>query len=63
MDYIGIFKAAHHMYDGIHLADIAQKLVSQPFAFGCPLYQACNIYKLDYRRGHLLRMVHIPQQL
>ena len=46
------------MHDGVHLADMGQKFISQPFALACPLYKACDIYKLDYGRGVFFGMVH-----
>ena len=33
MYYIRVFKASHHMDDGIHFPDIAQELIPQPFPF------------------------------
>ena len=39
------------MDDGIGLADIAQELVAQAFAFGGALYEAGNVHNL-HRGGH-----------
>ena len=32
MDHITVFEKTHHMDNGIHGADMAQKLVSQPLS-------------------------------
>ena len=58
MDYVRVFKAAYNMHYGVHLADMGQKFISQPFALACPLYKACDIYKLDYGRGIFFGVVH-----
>ena len=63
MDHIRILKAAYHMNDGIYLTDVSQKLVAQALTLGSALYQTCNIYKLNNRRGYLFGMVQIPKQL
>lgn len=45
MGNIAIFKAAQHVGDGIHFADICEKLVAQPFAFAGAFYKAGDVYK------------------
>ena len=62
MDHVRILKAAHHVHDGVHLADIGQELVAQALALGRSLYQARDVHELDNRRGHLRGMVHVRQK-
>ena len=63
MDNILILKAAHHMDDRIHLADICQELVSKSLTFGGTLYQTRDVHELDDRRRHFFGMIEISKQL
>ena len=63
MDDVFIHKAAHHMHDGVHLADMAEELVAQALALARALDQTGNIHKLDGGGGHLLRVIHIRQHV
>ena len=63
MDYIVIFKAAHHVYYGIHFPDVAQELVAQAFSFGSPFYQTGDIHEFNDCGSYLFGMVHISQKL
>ena len=63
MHHIGILKTAHHMYNRIHLADIAQELIAQSLTLGSTFHQSRNIYELNHCRRHLLGVIHITQQL
>ncbi len=56
-----IFEAAHHMGDGIGLADIGQKLVAQALALGGTGHQAGNIHKFHHCRNGSLRLDHFRQ--
>ena len=47
MHHIGIVKAAHHVDDGIGLADVGEKLVAQSFASGRARHQPGNVDELD----------------
>ena len=42
-----VLEAANHVYDGVHLADVAQELVAQPLAGGGTLHQPCDVNELD----------------
>ena len=53
---IWIFKATHHLYDRVHLADVMQKLVPESFPGTRPFDQAGDIEKLNCGRRDLLRM-------
>ena len=51
MDDIVVVKAAHHVHDGVALADVAQELVAQAGALAGALDKACNVDKFhDSRR-------------
>ena len=43
VNHVGIFKAAHHLQDGVDLTNMAQELVPQPFPLTGPLDDARNI--------------------
>ena len=47
VDHVLVFKAAHHVHDGIGLADVCQKFVAQAFAGAGTRHQTGNIDKLD----------------
>ena len=47
---IGVFEAAHHVGDGIGLADVGEELVAQSFAFGRARHQPGDVDELDDRR-------------
>ena len=51
MDDVVIVKAAHHMYNGIALADMAQELVSQTSALAGTFDQTGDIHKLHNGGG------------
>ena len=63
MHDIAVLKTSHHMYNGIHLADIGKELISQPFSFGRAFYKTCDIHKLDCSRDDLLGMVHLSKHI
>jgi len=44
---IFILKAAHYMHNGRAFANVAQKLVAQPFTLACAAYQTCNVDKIN----------------
>ena len=43
MGDVVIFKAAQHVDDGIHLADVGEKLIAKAFAFGRTAHEAGDI--------------------
>ena len=55
MHDIVILKTAHHMNDGIGLANIGKKLIAQSLAFTGTCHQACDVNKLHRRRKDPLR--------
>ena len=61
VDNLAVLKAAHHMDDGVHLADVGEEFVAQALALGSALDQAGDVHKLDDRRGDLVRIVHLGQ--
>ena len=61
MDDVVIVKAAHHMHDGVTLADVAQELVAQAGTLACTLDQACNVHELHDGRGLLVGLPDLSQ--
>ena len=61
MQDVFVLKAAHDMDDGVHLADIGQKLVAQALALRRALDQARDIDEFDGRRRVFLRVVHLGE--
>ena len=59
MDDIVIFKAADHMNDGIHLADVCQELIAEALALGGTLNQAGNVYEFNDGGGYLSGGLHV----
>ena len=51
MDDVVVIKAAHHVHDGIALADVAQELVAQACTLAGTLDQTGDVYKLNDGRG------------
>ena len=60
---IGVFETAHHMGDGVGLANVGQELVAQSFAFGRSGHQPGDIHELDDRRNDFLRLDDLGQLL
>src|SRR5512133_1824079 len=56
MDYIIIIETTHDVNDGIGTADVAEKLVSKPFARAGALDQAGNVNECNGCRLGLLRV-------
>ena len=56
MRHILIVEAAEHMNDGIGLANVGQKLITQTLALACALHQAGNVHNLDGGRHDALRV-------
>ena len=63
MDHVVVFKAAHHVDDGVHLADVGQKLVAQAFALAGTSHQAGDIDKLNPGGNDLLATGEFRQLL
>ena len=47
MNDIVILKASYHMNQRGNFANMTQKFVSEPFAFGGALYKTCDIAELN----------------
>ena len=61
MGDIRVGEAAHDLQDGVHLADMGQKLVAQAFAGRGALDQAGDVDELHRRGRGLLRLEHLGQ--
>ena len=55
MGHVAAFEAAQHMDDRVHLADVRQELVAQPFALGGAAHEARNVDELELRLDDRLR--------
>mmetsp|Transcript_99441 Transcript_99441/g.197044 ORF Transcript_99441/g.197044 Transcript_99441/m.197044 type:complete len:228 (+) Transcript_99441:519-1202(+) len=58
-----VLKAAHHMYNGIHLPDVAKEFVTQAFTLGGTLDKARNVDILNLLRNFFLGLGHVRQLL
>jgi hypothetical protein len=47
---IGILEAAHHVHDGVRLADVREELVAKPFALRRALHEPGDVNELHHRR-------------
>jgi hypothetical protein len=54
--HVLVVEAAHHVDDGVGLADVGQELVAQAFTLGGPGDQAGDVDELDDGGLHLLRL-------
>ena len=61
VDHVRVFEAAHHVRDGVHLADVGQELVPQPLALGSALHQPGDVHELHARGRHFLRLVDLGE--
>jgi len=50
---VAIFKAAHHMYDGVYLTDVAEEFVAQAFTLARAFDEAGNVHEFDGGRHQL----------
>ena len=53
---VGILEAAHHMRDGVDLADIGEKLVAEPLPFRGAAHQTGNVDEAQPRRHDRVRL-------
>ena len=63
MGDIAIFKTAQNMGDRINFANIAEKLVAEPFALGSTAHQSGNIDETQARRHTLGGACNICQRV
>ena len=61
MDDVVIVKAAHHMHNGVALADVAQELVAQTRALTGTLHKACDIHEFHDGRGLFIGLPDLGQ--
>ena len=50
MRHVFVLKAAYHVHDEVHLADVAEELVAQSFPLGGTFHEPRNVHELDGRR-------------
>ena len=55
MGDVAILEAAHHMHDGIDLADVCEELVAEALPLGSTAHDAGNVHESDPCRNDLLR--------
>ena len=55
VNHVIVLEAAHHVHDGVHLADVGQELVAQALALAGALHQAGDVHKLHPGGDDLLR--------
>ena len=48
---IRVLETAHHLHDGVHLADVAEKLVAQALAAARAAHESGDVHELDARPG------------
>ena len=60
---IVVLEAAHHMGDGVDLADVGQELVAEPLALGGAANEAGDIDERQPRRHDLLGLGELRQRL
>ena len=63
MGDVGILEAAHHVGDGVDLADIAEELVAEPLALGGAAHQARDVDEGQPRRHDLGGLRELRQHL
>src|SRR5690554_4546791 len=61
VNHVAVFKAAHHVGDGVGLADVGQELVAQAFTLGCTGNQAGDVHEFHGGGNHALRLYDFRQ--
>ena len=59
--HVVILETAHDLDDRVHLADVGEELITQPFPLARPLHQPGDIHKLNRGRHHLARVRKLAQ--
>ncbi len=54
MDHVRVLEAAQHIGDGVDLADMAEELVAEPFAFRGAAHEPGDIDESEPRGHHLV---------
>ena len=60
---VRVLEAAHHVRDGVGLADVGEELVAEALAFRGAGHQPGDVDELDHRRHHLLRLRDLGDRL
>ena len=63
MRHIAIFKAAQHMHNRIHFADIGKELIAQAFTLGSAAHQTRDIHEFQTGRHGFLRLANARQRI
>ena len=61
MDDVVVVKAAHHMHDGVALADVAQELVAQAGTLAGTLHQTGDVHELHDGGGLFVGLPDLGQ--
>ena len=56
-----VVEAAHYVNDGVAFADIRQKFIAQPFAFGRAFDQTRNVHEFDDGGGDFFGVIHFAE--
>ena len=59
--HVLVVKAPDDVQYGVHLTDVAEKLVAEPLTLAGALDEARDVHKLHYGGGELVRVVHTGQ--
>ena len=62
MNDIVIIEAAHHVHNGIDLANVGEELVAESFSLTRAFNEARDIYKFDGGRDDLVRLCDLSQR-
>ena len=57
MRHVFVFKAAHHVHNGVHLADVREEFVAEALAVRGALHQSRDVDKFDDGGGDLFAVV------
>ena len=63
VDDVAVLEAAHHVHDGVHLADVGEEFVAQPLAAARALHQARDVHELQRGGRVLFGVVHFRQHV
>ena len=63
MVHVGVLEAAHHLHDGVDLADVGEELVAESLALARALDQTGDVHELDRRRNDDVGLGDLLQDL
>ena len=58
-----VVEAADNVYNGVHLADMGQKLIAETLALAGAAHQTRDVYEFDNGRSGFLCVVQVGQRL